>query len=142
MNSEESTPFLPEKEYLEAKYAPWLGITALLLGLLNVVLAVGVILLSGEFSTTIVTGILLTIVGILYLTRIYFVVAPNRITLYNLLGSAVKRYVYASPTELRLEGSTIYIETETDSKPQKIKVAKWMTKSADWKQLESMILSR
>ena len=147
MNAEESTPFSPEENHLEVKYAPWLGIVILSLGVLNVVLAVWVMLLSAEFSTTIITGIVLTLMGILYLTRTYFVVAPNRITLYNLIGSAVKRYVYTSPKELQLKGNTIYIETiegapSKQSASQKVKIAKWMTRAEDWRQLEAMISKR
>ena len=140
-NASQPSPF-SDSVYFEARYASWLGVVCLILGLINLGLALWVILLSGQFTGTLFTGILLTVIGALYLSRPYFVVADNRITLYNLMGSAVKRYVYPSAAALRLEGSTIYIDSAgaaEASKPRKIKLTKWMTRPADWERLELMI---
>lgn len=146
-----SAPTLPtEENHFKAYYTPWLGSLFLVLGLLNVFLALWLMLLTGKFSVAIVTGVAISAVGFLYLTRPCFAIAPNRLTLYNLIGSPIKRYPFASFSDIYIEGKKVYIrdqnslETSTTGSvatTEKVKLTKWMVKPADWKTLQSIASS-
>ncbi|MEO1620287.1 MAG: hypothetical protein AAFU53_04540 [Cyanobacteria bacterium J06632_3] len=143
-------PKLPTEESpFKARYARWLGIVLLGLGLLNLALTLWLMLLTGEFNTGIIVGGVLTIVGFLYLTKPYFAIAPNRLTVYNLLGSPVKRYPFATFSNFYFEGNQLFIDIDpsrpTDTAPrkgEKVKIAKWLVNAADWETLKGLISLR
>ncbi|MEO0769979.1 MAG: hypothetical protein AAFY72_11195 [Cyanobacteria bacterium J06649_4] len=149
MNSNQPTALPTEENHFKARYAPWIGSVLLILGLVNVLLALWLMLLSGQFSSTIITGVILTAVGYLYLTRPYFAIAPNRLTIYNLLGSSIKRYPFASFSDFSLKENKLFIadntsvqSSSTTGQGEKINVKKWMVKPADWKTLSQFIGSK
>ncbi len=82
-------------------------------------------------------GIVVAVAGGLYLSRPYFAIAPNRLTLYNLLGNTVKRYPFESFSHLSLEKGALYIRN-ADEDAQQVNVHQWMVKSADWKRLQAL----
>ncbi|MEL6903023.1 MAG: hypothetical protein AAFP07_18970 [Cyanobacteria bacterium J06606_4] len=139
--NEQLTARLPtDSNHFKARYAPWIGSVLLILGLVNLLLVLWVMLLTGEFNVGIITGVVVTVVGYLYLTRPYFAIAPNRLTLYNLLGSPVKRYPFATFGDISLEGARLYIKDANDpNQREKVKVSKWMTKGADWRAIGDIV---
>ncbi|WP_227500031.1 hypothetical protein [Synechococcus sp. PCC 7335] len=135
-------PALPsENNHFKAYYQPWLGLLLLGLGLAVCVLSIGSMLQSGSFNSAIILGVGLVIVGYLYFTRPYFTLAPNRLTIYNLLGKVVKRYPFETFNNLSVENGILYVKggfLEGDRKePTKLK--KWLVKSKDWKRLQETI---
>lgn len=146
-----SAPTLPtEANHFKAYYTPWLGSLFLALGLLNVFLALWLMLLTGEFSAAIVTGVVILAVGFLYLTRPCFAIAPNRITLYNLIGSPIKRYPFTNFSDIYIADKKVYIRnqdsvgtstTGSAATNEKVKLTKWMIKPSDWKTLQSIASS-
>jgi hypothetical protein len=49
------------------------------------------------------------ITGIGYLTRTYFEVSPNRITVFALIGPLRREYPYSSRADLRIEGGKLFV---------------------------------
>lgn len=104
-------------------------------GSINLLLSIWVILLGG-FSVAIVTGVLITVIGILYLARPYFVVEPSRIVLYNLFGMPMKQYAIEPYSTVRIENNKLYIHTK-DSQT-KVNVTKWLANADDWQKLQQL----
>ena len=133
------TDFLPtEAEHFKARYTRWIGIVTLAGGIINVLLFVWLILLTGRFNVQIIVGVMLTFIGFKYLTGSYFSVAPNRISVYNRLGSAVKRYTFASFSDLSIKNNKVYVKDAADGSERKVNIAKWLTHPKDWEALHSM----
>ncbi len=144
MNTHPSSLIPTEADHFKVRYARWLGFSLLPIGILNLLLVAWVILLESKFNSGIITGILCTACGYLYCTRPYFALAPNRLTIYNLIGSAVKRYPFADFQDLKIEGKQLYIATsesgvDNTSQTEKVKITKWLIRSSDWKKLEMII---
>lgn len=121
-----------------ARYNPWLGGALLGLGLLCLLLNIWILLLSGTFNGGVIVGAIVTVVGILYLTRPCFSVAPNRLSLYSPAGMVVKRYPFVALTDIQVEGNKLYIASpgaQSPSQREKVSIAKWMVNPTDWKTL-------
>ncbi|KPQ34513.1 MAG: hypothetical protein HLUCCA11_14535 [Phormidesmis priestleyi Ana] len=134
MASSSFTAQLPSEDApFKGRYRRSLGSVLLILGIGVASLSLKVMLLEGGLIGAAVLGVLLIIVGFLYLTRPYFAIAPNRLTIYNLLGSPVKRYPFTSFSQFQIKNSTtLYIEQE------KVNLSRWMMHSADWKRLQTL----
>lgn len=124
-----------ELNHFKGRYALWIGLTALLSGVLITFFNLWIMHLNGQFSSAIIGGALLTVMGILYLSRPYFSLAPNRLTTYNLLGKAVKRYSFESFGHLTIEKNVLYIESRHEIR-EKVNINRWRVKSADWEKLQ------
>lgn len=135
-----ATPFPTEAEHFKGRYALWLGLIFLLLGGLTTLVSLRAMVINGRINGAIITGIITTGIGILYLIRPYFSLAPNRLTVYNLLGNTVKRYPFESFGHLTIEKGALYIENSNESR-EKAKINRWMVKSADWKKLTQIASS-
>ncbi len=130
-----------ESDPFKGRYATWVGIMGLLAGLILTGLDLWFMLLSGEFNAGIIAGLVLTIVGIRYLTLPYFSVAPNRLTIYNLIGRPVRRYPFAAFSHIILEGDSVYIESEYAEeidKRQRVHISRFLVRPQDWARLSSM----
>ena len=137
MTSSKPVDFPTEAEHFKARYPLWIGATFLIIGSVAAGMSLWVMLLRGGFIGAAVLGALLMAVGFLYLTRPYFAIAPNRLTIYNLLGNAVKRYPFESFSRLSVENATLYIESSyADGAKEKTNVRRWMVRSSDWKRLQ------
>ena len=132
---------LTENNHFKAYYQSWIGLLLLGLGVAICVLAIGSMLQSGSFNSAIILGIALAAAGYLYLTRPYFTLAPNRLTIYNLIGKVVKRYPFETFNNLRVENGTLYVKNNflagDHLEPTRLK--KWLIKSKDWKKLQAII---
>ena len=137
------TPFtLPtEASPFTGRYALWVGLMSLLIGLLLTGISLWFMLLSGEFNGGIVGGLAVIAVSIRYLTGSYFSVAPNRLTVYNLIGRPVRRYPFASFDHIILEGDCVYIESkyaEAADNRQRVSISRFLVRSEDWARLAAM----
>ena len=138
------SPFVPtEAQHFKARYKTWIGITLLVIGVIATVLNLWVMLLSGSFSFTLIPCVLPAIIGFLYLTRPYFVVAPNRLTIYSPIGKVVRRYPFASFNDIKLVNGRLYIESVEANLTgaEQVKVSKGLTHASDWKTLEGFAQS-
>lgn len=129
-----------EAEHFKACYKLWIGALFLIIGSVTTGVGLWAMLLEGGFIGAAVLGVLLMAVGFLYLSRPYFAIAPNRLTVYNLLGNAVKRYPFESFSHLSIESGAFYIESSyADSPREKINISRWMVRSSDWRRLQSLL---
>ncbi|MGC1309009.1 MAG: hypothetical protein WA885_17420 [Phormidesmis sp.] len=128
-----TAPIPTEAEHFKARYKIWIGVVLLSLGLLCTVLTVWDMLRAGEFSAVVIVGVVVAIAGYLYLTRPYFVLAPNRLTIYSPIGQVVKRYPLVAFSDIAVENGQVYIESLGR---EKTKLSRFLTRSADWKTLE------
>ncbi len=130
-----------EDNHFKAYYQIWIGIVPFVIGLAVCAFALWSILQSNSFNSAVILGSLLAIAGCLYLTRPYFVLAPNRLTIYNLIGRVVKRYPFETFSNLKIEDSKLYIDGgflgRDHLEPTELK--KWLVKSQDWKKLQEII---
>ena len=135
-----SSPAPTEEKHFKGHYKPLIGIALMLLGAIASLMSLWLMLLNNQFNVAIVIGLAALLFGYLYLTRPYFVIAPNRITVYNPMGKVVKRYPFASFDHLHTENKHLYIESgylETGSR-EKVNLHKWMVRAQDWRQLEAI----
>ena len=140
-----SASILPtQRNHFKAYYQPWIGILLFGFGLAICVFALVSMVQSGSFNSVIVLGVFLTLAGYLYLTRPYFTLAPNRLTIYNLIGKVVKRYPFEAFNNLRVDKGTVYVENsfiERDClEPTTLK--RWLIKSQDWEKLKQITAAR
>ena len=139
MISSRPVSFPTEAEHFKARYKLWVGAVFLIIGSVAAGVSLWMMLSKGGFIGAAVLGLLLMAVGFLYLSRPYFTIAPNRLTVYNLLGNAVKRYPFESFSHLSIEGGALYIESAyADAAREKVNINRWMVRSADWKQLQAL----
>ena len=130
---------IAEDNHFRASFNPWIGLAFITAGLLIFLLTLRAMLASSTFSFRLIVGILLIAVGSLYLKRPYFAIAPNRLTVYSFFGQVVKRYPFASFSDIEISGSNVYIKpTEAGDRPEKTKIHRWITRPADWKKLQQL----
>jgi hypothetical protein len=132
-----SVNFPTEAEHFKARYKSGLGMACLLLGGVIAAISLRAMLQQGGFIGLMVIGVVIITMGGLYLRQPYFAIAPNRLTLYNLLGNTVKRYPFESFAHISLENGALYIESGHAGK-EKVNIRQWMVKSADWQQLQAL----
>ncbi|MGB3786518.1 MAG: hypothetical protein WA949_00810 [Phormidesmis sp.] len=130
-----------EDSHFKAYYQIWIGILLFVIGLAICALALWSMLQSNSFNSAIILGSLLVLAGYLYLTRPYFVLAPNRLTIYNLIGRVVKRYPFETFSNLKIENDTLHIDGGFlgRDRPDPTKLKKWLVKPQDWKRLQEII---
>lgn len=131
------TNFPTEAEHFKVRYKSGLGISCLLLGGVIAATSLRAMSQQGGFIGLTIIGVVIIAMGGLYLRQPYFAIAPNRLTLYNLLGNTIKRYPFESFSHLSLENGALYIESSYAGK-EKVNLRQWMVKSADWQKLQAL----
>jgi hypothetical protein len=112
---------------MKVRYNPAVGIVLLVLGAVCLFLGLWLMAL-GELNGAVFAGLLVTVLGILYLVRPYFWVMPSTVEVVATVGPAKRRYPFQT---LAVEGGKLYAVSE-DGTRKKIPVARWMANSADW----------
>ncbi len=125
--------FPTEDNHFQARFNPWIGVVLIFMGLLFSRLALRTILVDQVFSLRLFLGILLAAVGLLYLKRPYFRIAPNRLTVYSFYGQVVKRHPFAKFNDISINSGKVYLQTSKTENPKRVKIQQWMTKPSDWK---------
>lgn len=130
-----------ESEHFKARYPLWMGAIPLGIGLFSTFTTLRMMLSNGMFSAGLVASVILIILGSLFLTRPYFGIAPNRLTVYSLIGKAIKRYPFASFSDMNVINGKLYIESNDADRTgaEKVKVAKRFTNAKDWTTMEGFI---
>ena len=147
-----TSSFLPtEAQHFKGRYRVSLGIACLVIGTLSASLNLWIMGFDDQPSRPILLGFIGILIscsvaslGILYLTRPYFGVAPNRLTIYSVLGKVAKRYPFAAFSSLKIENDSLYIESsdgERDSQREKVKIKKWAIRAEDWERLQQIATS-
>lgn len=117
---------------MKVRYNPAVAVVALVLGLLCLFLGLWMSML-GEFSPTVIAGLMPTLIGILYLVRPYFWVTPRSVTVGALIGPMSREIMFQ---RLEADGGRLYA-IEDDGTRKKLPVARWLANQADWRAITS-----
>lgn len=116
---------MPEQLPIEVRYNKGWGIVMLLCSLF----ILGVAVLTAKLFPQAITGSILLLVSIGFLTQPVMVVAPGEVQLRNLLGMTMKRYEFASLAEIELRDGRVCV----NGKP--VGSGKFMLRASDWEAL-------
>ena len=116
---------------LTVRYNPILSWAFLILGGLNLVLGLWLLAL-GAPTFSLFLGVLFVVLGVLYLTREYFVYVPSTKTVEVVAPIGIRRpYSPDRGRELTVRGGRIVI-TQATGKDKKVPVYRYMARGADW----------
>lgn len=115
---------------MEVKYNRIIAIVFVLLGLVNLVLGVWLALL-GEFSASLILGVLIAFIGVQYFRSPYFIVESNQIVVPSLIGPIKRTYPF---TALKVENGRLMRREGEQWQP--VPVQKWFADGNSWQQLE------
>jgi hypothetical protein len=113
-----------------------MGIIFIVLGVINILLG-GWLLLLGRFSFSFVLGLLITLIGYMYLTRPYFTVEKDAVIVPALMGTRERVSRFQTPDEVRLDGNKLMVRDNGNWK--RVPVYRWMSDPAGWKALEDRL---
>jgi hypothetical protein len=100
------------------------------------VFILGVAVLTSRLFPQAITGTILFLLGIGYLTQSAIVIAPGEVQLKNLFGATMKTHPFASLSELSIVDGRL----EVNGVP--VKVARWLLSGSDWQRLEKVVQGR
>ncbi len=112
---------------MSVRYNRLLGIAFLILGGINLLMGGWLNMLEGRINGSLVLGAVLFFLAILYLTRVYFTVAPDAIVMSAMIGPLKRTFPY---TTLKMVDKKIFAEHNGETK--RIPVNRWMSHRADW----------
>ncbi len=112
------------------------AITLIVLGGLDALLGLWLSLL-GSFSYSLIIGIVILWLGVLYLRRPYFVVEKNQVVMPALLGPRQRTYFFKTPADLKLEDNKLFVRA--DSQWKRVPVYRWMSDPTGWKVLDAQL---
>jgi len=120
---------------MKVRYNRTLAFTLLGLGLLCLLLNLWVAALAGIEATLpgLITGLIVTFVGVLYLRTPIFELAPDHIAAYQPIGAVGKRYPFKTRTEIKIERGRVLVGG------QKLSIPRWMADKTDWEAFERAI---
>jgi hypothetical protein len=108
-------------------YNKTLGLVLLGVGLLSFLLNLWVMLLGGSLNPGLLVGLLVAVIGVLYLTKDFLRVSSSSVEQLNLWGRVLKSYPL---NQLGVVDGQVYTE------PERKKLAvRWLAKPGDWQRL-------
>jgi hypothetical protein len=93
----------------------------------------GVAVLTGKMFPQAISGGILALASIGYLTQPAFVIAAGGVQVKNLLGMTMRTVPFSTWSELTLRDGQLY------ARDQRVKVARWLISASDWALLERKI---
>lgn len=93
----------------------------------------GVAVLTGTLFPQALTGGILLLVSLGYLTQPALVITASEVQLKNMLGMTVKSYAVREPADLKLRDGKLMVRDE------QLRTAKWLLSGADWARLEALV---
>ena len=115
-----------------------IGIIALALGGLLWVLGA-----MAKTTPTFFVAAVNTLLGILYLTRPYFVVGPHAVELKNMLGMTMRRFEFGTLGDLEAspDGKVIF-RIEPNGQRTRLKLVRWLAHGPDWQRFVAIVRTR
>ncbi len=110
-------------------YSKRMGFIFLGLGLVPLTLNLWVMLLDGGFRLGVLTGAIVMVVGVLYLTRDFLRVSSSSVEQLNMLGMTLKSYPIS---QLEVENEQVYVVSE--GKRKKL-ATRWLARDSHWQKL-------
>ena len=105
---------------MKVRYNPILAGAFLVLGVISVIPGI-LVLARGEFVPTMIIGVMLVLLGVLYFVRPYFHLGSDSVTVPALVGPMRRDYAF---TSLRVEGSRLVI-IDRRGNSAKLPVFRW-----------------
>jgi hypothetical protein len=125
---------------VSVRYNPVIGIVLIVLGVINIVLAVWLIQVGGTAGASLFLGPFIAILGLLQLNRTYFEFdqRTSTITMKALIGPAKREFGGAKGDLLRVEGERI-MRTRADGRTKKVPVSRFYARGDQWRAVLSLI---
>jgi hypothetical protein len=101
--------------------------------LLAALFILGVAWLTGTLFPQAITGGILLLLSLAYLTQPAFVIALGGVQVRNLWGMTLRTVPFSAWSELAIRDGQLFAQN------QRVKVARWLISSAAWAQLEQKI---
>lgn len=112
---------------VKVRYKLGWSVTFLVLGGLSLALVVVMLIGTGKvYWGSLIPGVLCTVVGVGYRTRPYFEVHDDHLLFRAVIGPAVKRFAYASPSELEVREGKLWL------KGKKLGLSRTLARREDW----------
>jgi hypothetical protein len=120
---------------MSVRYNPAIGVVLIVLGAVNVVLALWLFQVSGSGGFSLIIGPVIVIIGILQLTRSYFEYLPSNdtIAMKALIGPARREF-----SRLSVDGNRI-LHTRADGRTKKVPVNRFFARGGEWQAVVTRI---
>jgi hypothetical protein len=115
---------------MKVYYKQGWGIFFVVFGIVLVALNIMLINMGVGRGFQVVFCLFITLIGVLYLNKPYFELRSNEIVLFNLFGMELKNYHFENISQLQVLDDKVYLNI--DGKSKKIRVSKFMSRTADW----------
>lgn len=112
---------------MKVRYNTAVGISFVVLGAVCTVLGLWLAML-GEFNPSVLIGLLVLLLGILYLVRPYFWVHSKSVEVGAVIGPMKREYEFQT---LELSGGKV-VAVRADGTRKKVPVTRWMSNTSDW----------
>lgn len=88
-------------------------------------------------------GAMNVVIGVLYLTRPYFVLTRHAIELRNLLGTTMRRYAFDELAHLAVsdDGKSVF-QNDAGGAPTRLKLTRWLADRRDWQTFLGLVQAR
>lgn len=125
---------------MSVRYNPVIGIVLIVLGVVNIVLALWLLSVGGSPGASLFLGPLIAILGLLQLNRTYFEFdqRTSTITMKALIGPAKREFGGAKGDLLRVEGDRI-VRTGPDGRTKKVPVIRFYARGEQWRAVLNLI---
>ncbi len=123
---------------MTVRYNRVFAIVLLVLGVINTLLGVWLLAL-GSLSPSLLTGILILVIGYSYLSRPYFIIEAHQVVVPAPLGPIKRTYNFPNDTYIKMENSRLFVRSGGNWK--RIRVYRWLSDSTDWQAMEAKLTS-
>jgi hypothetical protein len=104
--------------------------------LVSGVFILGVAVLVGQLFPQAITGGILTLVSLGYLTQPALVIAPREVQMKNLFGMTLRTHPFERLSQLTV------VDGALDVNGTRVRTARWLLDGGDWNRLETMLRER
>lgn len=122
------------RQNMTIRYSRIWAIGFLGLGGINLFLAIWLSLLERRPAPILITGIVVTLIGFLWLVRPYAVVEQNQISVLATIGPLKRTFVFKTDADVKFEGNRLLINEFGQWK--RVPLSRFLCDSSDWQALE------
>lgn len=105
------------------------------LGGVNLFLAIWLSLLERRPAPILITGIVVTLIGFLWLVRPYAVVEQNQISVLATIGPLKRTFAFNTDADVKFEGNRLLVNEFGQWK--RVPLSRFLCDSSDWQALEA-----
>ena len=120
------------EENMKVHFNKTLGITIIVLGVLDILMILVLALMGARISMGGIFILLAVVLGILFLTRPYFIVEEGTLEVRALIGPASTIYKFKKPQDFSVEKYKVFLTAAAHDR-QQLPVFGWLAHGKDWK---------